>query len=156
MDENHPDIIRGNASEIIALYSADTQTKGVDSTEKSDAAREAAEFLSDKYQSVIVVSGKVDYITSGEKLQKVTAGAELMTKVTGMGCTASALIGAFGAVIEEPADAALSAMRVMGIAGEMAADKADGPGTLQLHFIDALYRMDKTHIGIKLSYEEKE
>jgi hydroxyethylthiazole kinase len=154
MNSNHPDIIRGNASEIIALYSAEARTKGVDSTEESDTAREAAQFLSDKYQSVVVVSGKVDYIFKGKEERQVRSGAELMTRVTGMGCTASALVGAFAAVIDKPDEAAESAMRVMGIAGELAADKADGPGTLQLFFLDALYTMDKTHIGIKLSDEQ--
>jgi hydroxyethylthiazole kinase len=151
MDENYPDIIRGNASEIIALHSADAQTKGVDSTEASDSAREAAFYLSDKYDSVVVVSGKVDYIIEGTNVIQVRNGNELMAKVTGMGCTASSLVGAFAGAVEDNAEAAASAMRIMGIAGELAAEAAKGPGTLQLHFIDALYNIDKSDIETKLS-----
>jgi hydroxyethylthiazole kinase len=65
----------------------------------------------------------------------------MMTRVTGLGCTASALCGAFAAVTADPARAAAQAMVVMGVAGEMAAAGADGPGTLQVRFLDTLYRL---------------
>jgi hydroxyethylthiazole kinase len=63
----------------------------------------------------------------------------MMTRVTGLGCTASALCGAFAAVEPDPMRAATQAMIVMGIAGEIAAEGASGPGTLQVRFLDALY-----------------
>jgi GTP-binding protein len=62
-----------------------------------------------------------------------------MPRVTGLGCTATALCGAFAAVVEDPVLAVSSAMAVMGIAGEMAADKAAGPGTLQLQITSLDY-----------------
>jgi len=64
-----------------------------------------------------------------------------MTRVTGLGCTASALCGAFAAVVPEPAIAAAEAMAVLGIAGEIAVTRSLGPGTLQVHLLDALYRL---------------
>jgi hydroxyethylthiazole kinase len=63
----------------------------------------------------------------------------MMTRVTGLGCTASALCGAFAAVEPDPMRAAAKAMIVMGVAGEIAAEGASGPGTLQVRFLDALY-----------------
>ena len=69
-----------------------------------------------------------------------------MTRVTGLGCTASALCGAFAAVTSEGAVAAAMAMAVLGIAGEIAAARSDGPGTLQLHLLDALYRLNADDI----------
>lgn len=68
----------------------------------------------------------------------------MMAKVTGMGCTASALLGAFAAVEEDLAEAAFAGMMVMGVAGEIAAAKADGPGSMQMHFLDALWNLGQS------------
>jgi len=145
-----PDIIRGNASEIGALYSAETQTKGVDSTKESYSALDAGRFLAEEYSSVVVISGETDFILTEENQSSVFNGSELMSKVTGMGCIATVLIGAFAAVVGDYEKAALSAMRVMGITGEMAAEKSSGPGTLQLHFLDVLHNLNKRDIEQKL------
>jgi hydroxyethylthiazole kinase len=70
----------------------------------------------------------------------------MMPRVTGLGCTATALTGAFAAVNPSPLFAAAHAMAVMGIAGEMAAERAPGPGSFQMHFLDALYLLRKSYI----------
>lgn len=75
----------------------------------------------------------------------------MMPRVTGLGCTATAVCGAFAAVNPDYKKAAAHAMAVMGIAGEMAAQKAEGPATLQLHFIDALYRINGQDIQNRLN-----
>jgi hydroxyethylthiazole kinase len=147
-----PTIIRGNASEIMALYGDQTRTKGVDSTEASREALEAAQSLHNSLGSVICISGETDYIVGDKALLKVRNGHPMMTRVTGLGCTATALCGAFASVTPDPARAAAQAMAVMGIAGEMAAERAEGPGSLQVRFLDALYRLTKNDImrGIRL------
>jgi hydroxyethylthiazole kinase len=91
---------------------------------------------------VVSVSGATDRITDGVARVEVKNGHPLMTRVTGLGCTASALTGAFCAVNPDPLAAAAHAMAVMGVCGELAAAMADGPGTLQLHFYDALHNLD--------------
>jgi hydroxyethylthiazole kinase len=141
-----PSIIRGNASEIMALCGDRATTKGVDSTEASKDALGAARSLHDSLDSVICISGETDYIVSGRDIFRVRNGHPMMTRVTGFGCTASALCGAFAAVNTDHALAAAQAMAVMGIAGEMAAERAEGPGTLQMHFLDALYRLTEDDI----------
>ena len=73
-----------------------------------------------------------------------------MPMVTGLGCVASALTGAFAAVNPSPFEAAASAMAVMGIAGEMAAEKTEGPGSFRVHFIDALHQTDENDIRSRL------
>ena len=148
-----PAIIRGNASEIMALYGDPTKTKGVDSTEASRDALEAARSLHGRLGSVICISGETDYILGDGALFRVRNGHPMMTRVTGLGCTATALCGAFAAVTSDPAQAAAQAMAVMGIAGEMAAERAEGPGTLQLHFLDALYRLTEGDIQRRLRLE---
>ncbi|MEM7537694.1 MAG: hydroxyethylthiazole kinase [Chloroflexota bacterium] len=146
-----PTIIRGNASEIKACVTDEAKTKGVDSVDSSDSAVEAAQQLNATYGSTVVVSGATDFIVGGDAIIQVQNGHEMMTKVTGMGCTATAVCGAFAAVNTNAPIAAAHAMAVMGIAGEMAAVQAKGPGTLQLHFLDALYTMTEADIANRLA-----
>ncbi|MDD3847849.1 MAG: hydroxyethylthiazole kinase [Smithellaceae bacterium] len=148
-----PTIIRGNASEILALTDDRLKTKGVDSTAASDEALHAAQSIADASQCAVCVSGAVDYIVEGKRLVKVANGHPMMPKVTGLGCTASALCGAFASVDQDPLTAAAKAMAVMGIAGEIAAEQSSGPGSLQMHFIDALYRLAKEDIERRLKVE---
>lgn len=136
-----PSIIRGNASEIMALANEKTSTKGVDSTASSNAALDAAKRLAQDTGAVVVISGEEDFITDGETVRSVKNGSALMPKVTGMGCTATAVVGAFAAINPDFLAAATHAMTVMGVAGEIAVQKADGPGTMQLHFLDALFNL---------------
>ena len=133
-----PMLIRGNASEILALAGANIQTKGVDSTASSTDSIQAAKLLSDQYGCVVSVSGATDVIVSGEKIAYVENGVPLMTRVTGMGCSASAIAGAFCAVQADAFQAAVSAAAFMGVCGEKAFEKAKLPGTFQIAFLDAL------------------
>ena len=137
-----PAVIRGNASEIMSLAGSAVRTKGVDSSAAADAAEDAALLLARRYSCAVVVSGAVDLLVDGTRKFLVRNGHPLMPKVTGLGCTATALVGAFCAVNGDPLVAAHHAMTVMGICGELAAAKAAGPGSMQVHFIDALYNLD--------------
>jgi hydroxyethylthiazole kinase len=141
-----PTIIRGNGSEILAICGAQSRTKGVDSTASSQDALSAARSLHASLGSVICVSGETDFIVGGGQVTLIRNGHPLMTRVTGLGCTASALCGAFAAVTPDPALAAAQTMAIMGIAGEMAAGKAQGPGSLQMHFLDVLHGLTEADI----------
>lgn len=151
----NPTIIRGNGSEIMALarcMSPLTEkatavdslgggtTKGVDSTIESGGALEAAKILSHRYGSVVVISGQTDYVVSGDGVMENHHGTSMMARVTGMGCTASAICGAFAAVNPDAAQAAFNAMSLMGIAGERASAVVRGTGSLQVAFLDELYK----------------
>lgn len=132
-------VLRGNASEIMALDQSHVKTKGVDSVNKSDDAIIAAKKLSEKFNCVVVVSGKTDYCVDREKIISVDRGSPMMTKVTGMGCVATAVIGAFVAVNKNFLQASSHAMMCVGMCGEIAAEKSAGPGTFFPNFLDALY-----------------
>lgn len=149
-----PAIIRGNASEIMALFDEKTKTKGVDSAASSHDAVAIAQKISASNKCVVCISGETDYVVEGDKVIKIHNGHPLMTRVTGLGCTASALCGAFAAVVKDTHVAVAQAMAVMGIAGEMAAQKADGPGSLQMHFLDILYNLSQDDISQRLKIEE--
>lgn len=142
--ENKPSVIRGNASEILALANSNSSiTKGVDSTESSGNAIQSAIILSKELGCVICVSGAVDYIIDGEKVLEIHNGHPMMTKVTGLGCSASALIGAFIAINNNYFEAAASAVALLSLAGEIASEKSTGPGSLQLHLLDVLYSISE-------------
>ncbi|MFV0417202.1 MAG: hydroxyethylthiazole kinase [Dysgonomonas sp.] len=143
IEECKPSIIRGNASEIMALCDANAQTKGVDSTDSSDIALDSAKSLAKQTGAVVVVSGQTDYITDGANVKTVKNGNPMMARVTGMGCTATAIVAAFAAVNQNMLDAAVHGMSIMGIAGEIAAKKSLGNGSLQMNFLDELYNIDE-------------
>jgi hydroxyethylthiazole kinase len=145
--ECRPTIIRGNASEIMALISSDVKTKGVDSTESSEKAVELAKTLAKESGAVVSVSGPADFITDGDKVLSIKNDIPLMPKVTGMGCTASTLTGAVAAVCPNTLEAAATAMAIMAVAGEMTMPMAKGPGTFQSHFLDSLYAMNENDIA---------
>ena len=145
-----PSIIRGNASEILALCHANIQTKGVDSTASSDSALDSAKALALLTRSVVVISGPTDYITDGIKVNTVENGNPMMARVTGMGCTSTAVVAAFAAINNNLMEAATHGMAVMSIAGEIAASRSPGTGSLQVNFLDELCRLDEETLRMTL------
>ena len=146
LDMVRPDILRGNASEIMALgaeiRSADrVLTRGVDSRNESADALSAARELATRFSCTVSVSGETDFITDGRETYAVEGGSALMPLVTGMGCSASAVTGACAACAS-PLVAACAAMAVMASAGEKAGKKAAGPGSFLPAFLDELYLLD--------------
>ncbi|TGJ99441.1 hydroxyethylthiazole kinase [Leptospira semungkisensis] len=133
-----PTVIRGNASEILALAGASGGGKGVDSTAQSSEAVEIAKELSKRTGAVIAVSGEIDYITDGKETIAVPGGHVLMTKVTGVGCSLGALIASFLAIQKNSLQAAVSASAVFGYVGAKAAQKAQGTGSFAVSFLDEL------------------
>lgn len=155
IDLCNPQVIRGNASEIMALIDTKVQTKGVDSTESTLTAVDAAKELAIREKCVVVISGEIDFITDGKELISTYNGSELMPKVTGMGCTSTALLGAFLAVNSNVLEAAAHTMAVMGITGQLATEKSNGPGSFQVNFIDQLYNLSKNDIKTNLKSEHE-
>jgi hydroxyethylthiazole kinase len=149
-----PAVVRGNASEILTLAGQVGGAKGVDSTAGADEAVDAAMALArgegDGPATVVSVSGASDLITDGTRSLRILNDTPLMARITGMGCTASALTGAFVAVNENRLEAAAHAMAIMAVAGEMAMERAAGPGTFLGHFHDALHTVDAKQLEARL------
>ena len=154
--ECHPTIIRGNASEIMALVNANITSKGVDSSQSSDDAVESAKQLALSTGAVVVISGATDYITDGTRTETITNGSPLMTRVTAMGCTASSMVGAFAGINPDAFEAALHGMAVMGVCGELAVAKSPVPGTLLTHFVDALYTITPEELASRVNSVHEE
>lgn len=145
-----PAVIRGNASEIIALVVSGAKTKGVDATAAAESALAAGKTLQATTGGTVCISGETDYIIGNDEIVSIANGHPLMPRVTGLGCTATALCGAFAAVNPSGRLATAHAMAAMGIAGEMAAENAGGPATFQAAFIDSLYQMQKEDVARRL------
>jgi hydroxyethylthiazole kinase len=135
--------IRGNASEILALAGekSGSQTKGVDSVRTVDEATERGAALAGKLRTTLAITGAVDLITNGKRVFRVSNGHEMMSHVTGTGCTATVIIAAFLAVNPDPLQAVTAGLSYFGLAGEKAAARALSPGSFQIALLDALYEI---------------
>lgn len=140
-----PSIIRGNASEIMALAKlwnltegASGTVRGVDSTDEVESAREAAVALARHIKGAVAVSGQVDLVTDGNVLAYSEGGSHFMPKITGAGCSLGGVMAVYAAQAE-PFIAALAGAAVYNLAGKRAEQKAKGPSGFQVQFIDELY-----------------
>lgn len=136
-------VVRGNASEILALAGRGAATKGVDSSQGAgDEVRFAALELAKARSVTVAVTGAEDFVTDGGRAVTISNGSPLMGRVTGTGCAASAITGAFCAVRKDSFVAAVGALATFGIAGELAARSNPGVGTYQSLLLDNLDRID--------------
>lgn len=137
-----PSVLRGNASEILALAGGEAP-KGVDSRHGVEAAEGAARQISSRYGIIVAATGAVDLVTDGTRIARIHGGHPMMGRVTGLGCSASATVGAFlGATPGDAFGATVAALAVFGAAGKAAAERSPGPGSLQVNLLDDLHRCD--------------
>jgi hydroxyethylthiazole kinase len=141
-----PTVVRGNASEILALAGREGRGRGVDATVSVDDAADAADELARRCDGVVAVSGAIDRITDGTSVVHVRGGHPLMGRVTAMGCALGALTGALLAAArltgDDPLTAAVAAHAVVGVCGAAAGDAARGPGSFVPAWLDALAALD--------------
>ena len=146
-----PSIIRGNASEIMAVAGgAGVAPKGVDTANTTDEALAFAVSLARHEHCTVIATGAVDIVTDGERVVKLANGSPAMTKVTALGCALSAITGAFAAICPDRVEASVAAVAVYGIAGEMAADRTTRPGSYRVAFLDALEAIGAQDIADRL------
>ena len=154
-----PTVIRGNGSEIMSVAGANVQTRGVDSGAAANDALGSARALVGRTGGVVCVSGQTDHIVDSKRWALLSNGHPWMTKITGVGCSATALIGAFCAVQPDAWRATVSAMALMGVVGEVAAEKAvvrkQGVGSMQVLMLDELQLLDQATFDARLKMEFK-
>lgn len=161
LDTAAPSVVRGNASEIMSVTGLNGHTKGVDSNHgaDSDEALRGAHALVERTQGVVCISGATDYILAQQRLAQLHNGHVWMTRITGLGCSASALVGAFCSVQPDAWRATVSAMALLGVAGEVAAQKAQargqGLGSMQALLLDELQLLDLDTFAAHLKLELK-
>ncbi len=138
-----PRIIRGNASEIMALAGGSGRRQGRGQHRRRRCGRrDAARQLAADTGAVVAVTGKVDLVTDGQRTLTVANGHELLTRTTASGCALTALIGAWAAVLPDPLEATAGALAAYGVAAELAALKAAGCGSFVPALLDALGALD--------------
>ncbi len=137
-----PRVIKGNASEILAMAGAGAGGRGTDATEDAAQALEPARRLARDIGAVIAITGAVDWITDGDRTAAVRRGHPVMAQVSGMGCVAGALVAACLAVEPDALLATQHALTLLAVAGEQAAACSAGPGSFVPAILDALHQLD--------------
>ena len=141
---HRPSIIRGNASEIMAvariagLTQDSAAPRGVDSQHGAGDAEALAVKLSRHCFCAVVATGAVDVVTDGQRVVRIGNGSPLAPRVTALGCSMSSVMGAFLA-LAQPLEAALAATILYGVTGDIAGEEARGPASFRTAFIDTLY-----------------
>jgi hydroxyethylthiazole kinase len=153
-----PTVIRGNGSEIMSTAGAAIQTRGVESSAAASDALGAARALALRTGGAVCVSGATDHVLDAQgRWSRLSNGHEWMTRITGIGCSATALVGAFCAVQPDAWRATTAAMALLGVAGEIAAERAQaagqGVGSMQALLLDALQLVDQPTFERRLKLE---
>ena len=149
-----PSIVRGNASEIIALAklwgllnTSETESfYGVDSKEKVSAAKDAAIALAKFTGGAVAVSGEEDLVTDGTEKIICAGGSELFTKITGSGCALGGVMAIF-LTVATPFIAALTATTMFNLAGTKAAAEFNAPASFKINFLDNLYELTAQEVS---------
>lgn len=147
---HQPTVIRGNASEIMALAGLTEGGRGTDSTDSTESALPAAKKLALTYQTIVIVTGETDFIIDGKQGYSIPWGSPLMTKVTGCGCALSAFIAGYIAKTADHLTASACACAAYALAGQYAALHCKGPGSFLPEFIDAIYNRSYLHMELEL------
>lgn len=150
--EFQPTIVKGNASELLALAGCNSHAAGVDAGAEDNLCPQAAERqkksreiealqqVAQKNNTIVVVTGETDLIIDGKNIACVSNGDQMLGKITGSGCMLTGIIAAFLGAGAAPLTAAISGLTLYGAAGERAAAQAGErrPGTFRCLLIDGL------------------
>lgn len=149
----HPQIIKGNSSEIRAICGLPSHAVGVDAgaddTVTAENFRKAAQDIQAyalAQHAVLLMSGPVDVVTDGNRVCGVANGTAQLARLTGTGCMLGALAGVYLAS-RKPWETAVLAAVMMGLAGEEAERIAGSRmGTFHVALLDAFSEMTDTQI----------
>jgi len=147
-------VVRGNPSEILSIGSDYVRTRGVETAHKAEEALEAAKAVAKNIDSVAAITGPVDLITDGKRVIRCYNGHPLLGFVTGTGCAATAAIAAFNTVTTNSLEAAAAGLAFFGLAGELAGEKANSPGSFLVSLLDALYEITPQEFKERARLEE--
>jgi hydroxyethylthiazole kinase len=132
-----PSVVRLNHAEFAALSGNQAET---------DAAARFAQANA----TIVALTGAIDVVSDGRRRIAIANGDPLMAAVTAMGCAGAAFVCAAIAVESDPWLATLAALAAFGVAGEVAAQTASGPGSFAVAMIDALHRLDRATLRVRV------
>lgn len=152
-----PAIIRGNASEIIALAGGASAGQGVDSGDTVASAESAAREIAGRTGATVAVTGATDFVTDGARAVRIEGGSALMPRVTALGCSLTCLVGAFAAIRPaDPFSASVAALATFAVAGDRAGRSAEGPGSFGWKFLDSLASLEPAALDREARISEAE
>lgn len=131
-------VIKGNYSEILALYDDTYKAEGVDAKEDIDDEfiRSAVLELSKTHNCIVAATGKTDLIASSGEIKEVTGGSRQLSQVTGTGCMLGAMIASYLAEDNSLQSVVNACAFFKACGGKAATDK--GPGTFMVNLLDAI------------------
>ena len=138
LDELEITILKGNAGEVGILAGAEAKVRGVDSHGMTGDAVKIARAFAKEAGITVVISGATDIVTDGKHVLRVDNGHPMMGSISGTGCMAASVTGAFAAVSDDPVISSAAALAAFGIAGEKAASGARGPYSFKVALFDEL------------------
>ncbi len=151
-----PTVIKGNYSEIYALYFETYSSPGVDADKTLDETTisDVAMKLAKKFNTVILASGKVDIVTDGKRLIHINNGTHQLSYVTGTGCMLGTLCATYLSV-QTDIEAVIAACVVFGICGQLAKTNK-GTGSFMVNLMDSLSTINNSDIKKYLDMEDIE
>jgi hydroxyethylthiazole kinase len=138
LDELKITILKGNAGEIGTLAGAEAHVKGVDSHGVTGDLEKITQKYAKRAGMTVIVSGATDIVTDGRRIVLVDNGHPMMGGISGTGCMAASVTGAFVSVTDDPVIASAAALAAFGIAGEKGAVYARGPGSFRTALFDEM------------------
>jgi hydroxyethylthiazole kinase len=133
-------VIKGNGGEISVLAGMGGIVKGVDSISGS-RDENAAISLASMTGAVVAATGKTDYVSDGKTTYILNNGCDMMETVSGTGCMACSVVGAYVGACGASAESVAAAISAFSIAGEISGEKAFGPGSFKTKLFDSLYNL---------------
>ena len=156
IESAQPSVIKGNYSEILALFDPAYNASGVDA--ESGVGEEdvigAAKKLALEYRTTVLASGRIDLITDGKRLVRCSNGTAQLAEITGTGCMQGALCAAFLSVAEDALSAAVTAAVILGVCGELA-ETEKGSGTFYVNLLDRLSTVTDALLDEYIKCEER-
>lgn len=155
IEKVHP-IIRCNYSEFLALAGIRSETRGVDSSQNDFFDQMTISSLASALGTIIAVTGRHDVISDGDRTIVIHNGDEKMENISGTGCMCTSLVGAATAIAASKQERLLcvaSAIALMGICGEKAAEIYKGTSSMKSDIIDNLSTLTPQEFTNRLSFE---
>jgi hydroxyethylthiazole kinase len=125
----HPRAVRLNRAEFAALAGG-------------EAGPEKLQSFAAAHEAVLGLTGQTDRVVDRARQLSIDNGDALMAKVTAMGCAGSGITAACLAVEADAWIATACGLLILGVAGEIAAETAHGPGSLAVGILDILHTLD--------------
>ena len=131
-------VLKGNAGEIGVLAGTGGSVRGVDSGGIAGDPVETVRECARATGTVVAMTGPVDVVADGSRVFLVGNGNPMMDRLSGTGCMAASVTGAFAAIADDYAVSSAAALAAFGLAGERAAAGARGPYSFRTALFDEL------------------